>query len=177
MDRLEAAAPNGIHAFIDTYGDGYVELAFALGVAPERIDTITDFAAAAKYGVKTEPGTKNRPAAEVLAELAGLIAAGHLAVPIANVYPLTQVRQAYTELERFTVARGYSASGLDSARPGSPVLAAGRRKWLHASAIHRSSNGGTRSLAHGFWSMSSGSSSDSMCSGSVSARQLVYRCW
>jgi hypothetical protein len=36
----------------------------------------------------------------VLAELAGLIADGHLEVPIANVYPLTQVRQAYTELER-----------------------------------------------------------------------------
>jgi NADPH:quinone reductase-like Zn-dependent oxidoreductase len=36
----------------------------------------------------------------VLAELAGLIADGHLEVPIANVYPLAQVREAYTELER-----------------------------------------------------------------------------
>jgi NADPH:quinone reductase-like Zn-dependent oxidoreductase len=99
-DRIKAAAPNGIHAFIDTYGGGYVELALALGVAIERIDTIADFAAAAKYGVKTEPGTKARPSAEVLAELAGLIADGHLEVPIASVYPLTQVRQAYAELER-----------------------------------------------------------------------------
>ncbi|WP_433600496.1 NADP-dependent oxidoreductase [Nocardia sp. CA-135953] len=99
-DRLEAAAPGGIHAFIDTYGDGYVELALALGVAIARIDTIADFAAAAKYGVKTEPGTEARPGAEVLAELAALIADGHLEVPIANVYPLTQVRQACTELER-----------------------------------------------------------------------------
>jgi NADPH:quinone reductase-like Zn-dependent oxidoreductase len=32
--------------------------------------------------------------------LAGLIAGGHLGVPIANVYPLAQVREAYTELER-----------------------------------------------------------------------------
>ncbi|MEV6101898.1 NADP-dependent oxidoreductase [Nocardia sp. NPDC051981] len=100
MDRIKAAAPGGIHAFIDTYGDGYVELALALGVAIERIDTIIDFPAAAKHGVKTEPGPNGRPGAEVLAELAGLIAAGHLEVPIANVYPLTQVRQAYTELER-----------------------------------------------------------------------------
>ncbi|MGW5109487.1 NADP-dependent oxidoreductase [Nocardia sp. NPDC004123] len=100
MDRIKAAAPGGIHAFIDTYGDGYVELALALGVAIERIDTIIDFPAAAKYGVKTEPGPNGRPGAEVLAELAGLIADGHLEVPIANVYPLTQVRQAYTELER-----------------------------------------------------------------------------
>lgn len=99
-DRIKAAAPNGVHAFIDTYGGGYVELALALGVAIERIDTIADFAAAAKYGVRTEPGTVARPGAEVLAELAGLIADGHLEVRIANVYPLTQVRQAYTELER-----------------------------------------------------------------------------
>ncbi|MGC0318847.1 NADPH:quinone reductase-like Zn-dependent oxidoreductase [Kitasatospora acidiphila] len=40
------------------------------------------------------------PGAKVLAELAGLIADGHLDVPIANVYPLARVREAYTELER-----------------------------------------------------------------------------
>ncbi|MFI7670285.1 NADP-dependent oxidoreductase [Nocardia sp. NPDC049526] len=100
IDRIKAAAPGGIDAFIDTHGGGYVELALALGVAVERIDTIADFAAAAKYGVKTEPGTNTRPGAEVLAELAALIAEGHLEVPIANIYPLTHVRQAYTELER-----------------------------------------------------------------------------
>jgi NADPH:quinone reductase-like Zn-dependent oxidoreductase len=36
----------------------------------------------------------------VLAELAGLIAGGQLEVSIANVYPMAQVREAYTELER-----------------------------------------------------------------------------
>jgi NADPH:quinone reductase-like Zn-dependent oxidoreductase len=41
-----------------------------------------------------------RAGAEVLAELAVLIADGNLEVPIANVYPLGQVRQAYTELQR-----------------------------------------------------------------------------
>jgi len=100
IDRIKAAAPSGIDAFIDTHGGGYVELALALGVAAEKIDTIADFAAAAKYRVLTEPGTNARPGAEVLAELAALIAEGHLEVPIANVYPLTQVREAYTELER-----------------------------------------------------------------------------
>jgi NADPH:quinone reductase-like Zn-dependent oxidoreductase len=79
-ERIETAAPGGVEAFIDTYGGGYVELALALGVAVERIDTIADFAAAAKYGVKTEPGTDARPGAEVLAELAALIADGHLEV-------------------------------------------------------------------------------------------------
>ena len=99
-DRIRAAAPSGVDAFIDTYGDGYVELALALGVAAERIDTIVDFAAAAKHGVKTDGGTAAGPGAKVLAELAGLIADGHLEVPIANVYPLAQVREAYAELER-----------------------------------------------------------------------------
>jgi NADPH:quinone reductase-like Zn-dependent oxidoreductase len=97
-DRIKAAAPGGVDAFVDTHGGGYVELAIALGVAPERIDTIADFAAA-KYGVRTVGGAEAGPGAEILAELAGLIADGHLELPIANVYPLAQVREAYTELE------------------------------------------------------------------------------
>jgi NADPH:quinone reductase-like Zn-dependent oxidoreductase len=99
-DRIGAAAPDGVDAFIDAFGDGYVELALALGVATDRIDTIADFAAAGKYGVKTDGGTAAGPGARVLAELAGLIADGYLEVPIANVYPLARVREAYTELER-----------------------------------------------------------------------------
>ena len=98
-DRIKAVAPTGVDAFIDLHGNGYVELALALGVAVERIDTIADFTAAAKYGVKTDGGAEAGPGAEVLAELAGLIADGHLEVTIANVYPLAQVREAYTELE------------------------------------------------------------------------------
>src|SRR6266516_8030307 len=61
-----------LDAFVDTYGDGYVELALALGVAAGRIDTIADFAAAAKHGVRTDGGTAAGPGATVLAELAGL---------------------------------------------------------------------------------------------------------
>ena len=80
------------------HGDGYVEL--ALGVTAERIDTIVDFAAAQKHGVKTDGGTAAGPGAKVLAELAVLNADGHLEVPIANVCPLAQVREAYTEVER-----------------------------------------------------------------------------
>jgi NADPH:quinone reductase-like Zn-dependent oxidoreductase len=99
-DRIKAASPGGVDAFIDTHGGGYVELAIGLGVAADRIDTIADYAAAAKYGVKTDGGAEAGPGAAILAELAGLIADGHLEVPIAGVYPLAQVREAYTELER-----------------------------------------------------------------------------
>jgi hypothetical protein len=62
-DRIRAAAPSGVDTFIDTYGDGYVELALALGVAAGRIDTIVDFAAAAKHGVKTDGGAEAGPGA------------------------------------------------------------------------------------------------------------------
>jgi NADPH:quinone reductase-like Zn-dependent oxidoreductase len=34
------------------------------------------------------------------AQLAGLLAAGRLEIPIAKVYPLAQVRDAYRELEQ-----------------------------------------------------------------------------
>ena len=98
-DRIRAASGGKVDAFVDTFGGGYVELALQLGVAPNRIDTIIDFAAAAKYGVKTE-GNHEGATADVLAQLAGLLAAGRLEIPIAKVYPLAQVRDAYRELEQ-----------------------------------------------------------------------------
>lgn len=98
-DRIRAAAPDGVDAFIDLYGPDYVELAIELGVKPDRIDTIADFAAVAKYGVKAE-GNGAADTIDVVSELADLVLAGTLQVPIAAVYPLAEVRAAYTELER-----------------------------------------------------------------------------
>jgi len=40
------------------------------------------------------------PQAGVLAQLAGLLAAGRLEIPIAKVYPLAEVRDAYRNLEQ-----------------------------------------------------------------------------
>lgn len=97
--RIRDAAPDGVRAFIDTYGGGYVKLAVELGIAPERIDTIIDRQAAQQYGVKQD-GNAAGASAAVLAELAGLVAAGELEVPIARAYPLAQVQDAYRELEQ-----------------------------------------------------------------------------
>jgi NADPH:quinone reductase-like Zn-dependent oxidoreductase len=98
-ERIQEAGNGKVDAFIDTFGNGYVDLAIDLGVQPDRIDTIIDLAAAQKYGVKTD-GNAAAASAAVLAELAKLIAAGELDVPIARVYPLDQVREAYRELEQ-----------------------------------------------------------------------------
>ena len=95
-DRIRQAAGQ-VDAFIDTFGAGYVELALELGVEPSRIDTIANFEAVAKFGVKAE-GNAAGASASVLAELAGLIAAGQLEVPIAAAFPLERVQDAYGEL-------------------------------------------------------------------------------
>ena len=98
-DRIRTASSGKVDAFIDTFGGGYVELAIKLGVPPDRINTIIDFAAAEKYHVKAE-GSQAAANAEVLGQLAGLIAAGRLEIPIAKVFPLSKVREAYQELEQ-----------------------------------------------------------------------------
>ncbi len=98
-ERITAAAEDiPVAAFIDLVGGGYVELALELGIARERIDTIADFPAVAKYGVKSVGGAVAASAA-TLAELAEAIAAGDLVVPIQRTYPLDEVRAAFIELE------------------------------------------------------------------------------
>jgi NADPH:quinone reductase-like Zn-dependent oxidoreductase len=98
-DRIRIASEGKIDAFIDTFGDGYVELALKLGIAPNRIDTIIDFAAAEKHGVKTE-GSMDAASADVLGRLVALMAAGQLEIPIAKIYPLDRIRDAYQDLEQ-----------------------------------------------------------------------------
>ena len=86
-----------VDAFIDTVGGDYVQIALDLGVDPSRVDTIANFEAIEKFGVKGD-GNGAGASAHVLAELAGLIAAGELEVPIAATYPLDQVQDAYRRL-------------------------------------------------------------------------------
>lgn len=97
-ERIQVASGGRVDAFIDAFGHGYVDLALKLGVPAQRINTIVDFAAVEKHGVKFE-GNAAAANAAVLAELAALIDAGRLEVPIAAVYPLAKVRDAYREVE------------------------------------------------------------------------------
>jgi len=97
-DRVRQAAAK-VDAFIDTIGADYIELALELGVEPARIDTIVRFDAVAEHGVKAD-GSMAGASASVLAELAGLIVAGKLEVPIAATFPLSDVQDAYRRLEQ-----------------------------------------------------------------------------
>ncbi|MFB9686874.1 NADP-dependent oxidoreductase [Amycolatopsis plumensis] len=99
LSRIRDAAPSGVDAFVDTFGSGYVELALHLGIHPGRINTIIDFAAAEKYNVKTD-GNAAAASADVLRELGLLLDKGLLELPVARVYPLDEVRNAYRELEQ-----------------------------------------------------------------------------
>jgi NADPH:quinone reductase-like Zn-dependent oxidoreductase len=98
-ERISEVSGGHVDAFIDTFGSGYVEVAIGLGVLPERIDTIIDWTAAQEHGTKSD-GSAAAANAEVLAELASLIAEGRLEIPIAKVYPLAEVREAYRHLEQ-----------------------------------------------------------------------------
>ena len=102
-ERILEASGGRVDAFADTFGGGYVDLAIELGVAPERVNTIIDFEAAGRHeGVRTS-GTYDVASAEMLADVAALVAAGDLEVEIARTYPLERVRDAYAELgERHT---------------------------------------------------------------------------
>jgi NADPH:quinone reductase-like Zn-dependent oxidoreductase len=98
-ERLRAAAPNGVDAFIDLFGDGYIELAVTLGVASERINTIIDFAGAQKAGAKTD-GSGAANSREVLASVANAIAWGDIVMPLTAIYPFAMLKDAYAELAR-----------------------------------------------------------------------------
>jgi len=99
-ERLRAAAKSGqIDALLDFFGGGYVAMAIQdLVLPPEKVNTIADFEAVKRFGVQSKGGADAATAA-VLAELADLIARGELEVPIAGVFALDNVREAFRELE------------------------------------------------------------------------------
>ncbi len=98
MQRILEATPDGVDAFIDLYGPDYIDLAVQLDVPPEKIETIISWDAAQRIGAKTE-GSSDASTAEVLGEMAELVAAGKIEVPIAATYPLDEVREAFEQLE------------------------------------------------------------------------------
>jgi NADPH:quinone reductase-like Zn-dependent oxidoreductase len=87
-DRVRGLAPGGVTAAIDLHGTETVQVARELGVPDGRIGTI----AAQVDGVSTANGANAAPGA--LEEIARLVAAGRLRVPIAASFPVEQIRHA-----------------------------------------------------------------------------------
>jgi NADPH:quinone reductase-like Zn-dependent oxidoreductase len=98
LERIIEATPQGIDAFIDLYGPEYIDLALQLDVPPEKIETIIAYERAQEVGAKME-GSSDATSPEILKEMAELVAAGKIEVPIAATYPLEEVREAFEQLE------------------------------------------------------------------------------
>jgi len=98
--RLRAAAKSGhIDALLDFFGGGYVAMAVQdLKLSPDKVDTIADFEAVKRFGVQSKGGADAASAAAV-AELAELVERGELEVPIAGVFALDDVREAFRQVE------------------------------------------------------------------------------
>jgi len=88
VDRVRALAPAGVTAALDLYGTETALAARALGVSDRRITTI----AAQLDGITPANGANAAPAA--IDEIADLVAAGRLRVPIAARFPVEQIRTA-----------------------------------------------------------------------------------
>lgn len=99
-ERLrQAAGAEGIDAFIDLYGPEYLDLAVALGISPDRIQTTVAMERAAQIGARTD-GRHNATSREILVELVDLVASGAVELPVAATYPLDRVADAFAELEQ-----------------------------------------------------------------------------
>ncbi|MGZ4566163.1 MAG: NADP-dependent oxidoreductase [Blastococcus sp.] len=93
-DRVRALAPDGVDGGVDTAGKGSVRDLVELTGDPAKVVTIADFGAG-DLGVQVTSGGGGQAAR--LAEIAGLLAAGRLEVPIAGTFPLERIGEAYAE--------------------------------------------------------------------------------
>jgi NADPH:quinone reductase-like Zn-dependent oxidoreductase len=94
-DRVRALTPNPITAFLDFLG-GQAQEALDLGVPPSRILTVLDWGAVDDHGaVRVSPGD-----VVALGRVAALAAARRIRLPIADVFPLDSVGDAYRALDK-----------------------------------------------------------------------------
>lgn len=96
--RIREAAPDGVDAYVDAFGDGNVDIALALEVPVSRIDTIVDFRAVREHGVLFR-GNAAGGGATTMATLAAMVERGELVIPIIARYALSDIRAAYSRLE------------------------------------------------------------------------------
>jgi NADPH:quinone reductase-like Zn-dependent oxidoreductase len=94
-ERVRAVAEGPVTAFLDFLG-GEADEAIALGVPPSRVMTVLDRTAYDEHGiVVVEPGDL-----VALRRITELVAAHRVRLPIADVFPVDRVADAYRALDR-----------------------------------------------------------------------------
>ncbi len=96
--RIRRAAPHGIDAFLDTHGAGQADLAIALGVSPDRIDSIIDFESGQRLGIRNEGMYQLPDIRSAVVEFAHMVASGEIELPVRASFPLEGVKDAYQAL-------------------------------------------------------------------------------
>ncbi|WP_436786907.1 NADP-dependent oxidoreductase [Yinghuangia sp. YIM S10712] len=99
VERVRAAAPQGVDAALDAAGRGALDASVELVADRTRIGTIIDFAGAERLGVvglRGGPGARSR---ERLGELVDLWSQGALVVHIAHRLPLADAAEAHRIVE------------------------------------------------------------------------------
>ncbi|MFG3225535.1 NADP-dependent oxidoreductase [Kitasatospora sp. NPDC048194] len=96
IDRVRAAAPDGVDAALDTASADGLRVAAELVKDKDRVGTIFAFDVYQELGVRWI-GSRRSP--QRLAELAALAAAGKLTIHIRRTLPLARAAEAHRELE------------------------------------------------------------------------------
>jgi len=90
-ERVRALVPEGVTAATDLFGTETAEAALSLGVPPERISTIAA-RSNSPDGVRATGAIDAGP--NDMKRIADAVLAGKIAVPIAEIFPIEQIRAA-----------------------------------------------------------------------------------
>lgn len=93
LDRVRAAAPQGVDAVLDASGRGEIPMSIELTGNPARVLTLVAFDAA-DTGIQIHIGGAGSDHGAALRELVDLIEQRRLTVPIAGAYPLADTAAA-----------------------------------------------------------------------------------
>ncbi|AOR29905.1 NADPH:quinone reductase [Streptomyces fodineus] len=98
VERVQAAAPQGVDYVFDASGAGVLTDSIALVGDAARVITIADMSAA-QHGVRFTGGDPADRFWQALPQLADLIALGKLDVPVWRTFPLAETAQAHADIE------------------------------------------------------------------------------
>lgn len=93
LERVRAAAPQGVDAVLDASGRGEIPLSIELTGDPQRVLTLVAFDQAGT-GIQVHAGGAGDSLSKALSDVVALITDGRLTVPISATYPLDEAAAA-----------------------------------------------------------------------------------